>query len=147
MIKFFRKIRQNLLAENKFSRYLLYAVGEIVLVVIGILIALQINNTNTTNKNLTESVRFTNRLLVEVRSNIHAVNYEIDRKQNHLAMASEILALIDLEADSQTLLKLDSLMYSSMLHNQIELNLGTLKEGLNTGKIALIPSDSLKSLL
>lgn len=46
MIKFFRKIRQKLLAENRFSKYLLYAVGEIVLVVIGILIALQINNLN-----------------------------------------------------------------------------------------------------
>jgi len=46
MIKFFRKIRQQLLTENKFSKYLLYAIGEIVLVVIGILIALQINNWN-----------------------------------------------------------------------------------------------------
>jgi hypothetical protein len=46
MIKFFRKIRQQLLTENKFSKYLLYAIGEIVLVVIGILIALSINNWN-----------------------------------------------------------------------------------------------------
>ena len=46
MIKFFRKIRQRLLTENKFSKYLLYAFGEILLVVIGILIALQINNWN-----------------------------------------------------------------------------------------------------
>jgi hypothetical protein len=46
MIKFFRKIRQKLLTENKFSKYLLYAIGEIVLVVIGILIALAINNSN-----------------------------------------------------------------------------------------------------
>jgi len=46
MIKFFRKIRQQLLAENKFTKYLIYAIGEIVLVVIGILIALSINNWN-----------------------------------------------------------------------------------------------------
>ncbi len=46
MIKFFREIRQRLLTENKFSKYLLYAIGEIILVVIGILIALQINNWN-----------------------------------------------------------------------------------------------------
>ena len=50
MIKFFRKIRQNLLPENKFSKYLLYAIGEIVLVVIGILIALGINNWNENRK-------------------------------------------------------------------------------------------------
>jgi hypothetical protein len=47
MIKFFRKIRQKLLSENKFSKYLIYAIGEIILVVIGILIALQINNWNS----------------------------------------------------------------------------------------------------
>ena len=51
MIKFFRRIRQRLLSENKFSKYLLYAIGEIVLVVIGILIALQINNWNEDKKN------------------------------------------------------------------------------------------------
>ncbi len=47
MIKFFRNIRQNLLNEGKTSKYLKYAIGEIVLVVIGILIALQINNWNS----------------------------------------------------------------------------------------------------
>ena len=45
-LKFFRKIRQRLLADHRFSKYLLYAIGEIFLVVIGILIALQINNWN-----------------------------------------------------------------------------------------------------
>ena len=43
MIKFFRKIRQNLLSQGKTGKYLKYAVGEIILVVFGILIALQLN--------------------------------------------------------------------------------------------------------
>ena len=51
MINFFRKIRQQLLTQNKVSKYLLYAIGEIVLVVIGILIALQLNNLNENKKN------------------------------------------------------------------------------------------------
>jgi hypothetical protein len=51
MIQFFRKIRQNLLLENKTGKYLKYAIGEIVLVVIGILIALSINNWNEISKN------------------------------------------------------------------------------------------------
>ena len=50
MIKFFRKIRQNLLSDGRTGKYLKYAVGEIVLVVIGILIALQINNWNEHRK-------------------------------------------------------------------------------------------------
>lgn len=50
MIKFFRKIRQKLLSENKFNKYIFYAIGQIILVVIGILIALQINNNNEAAK-------------------------------------------------------------------------------------------------
>ncbi len=50
MIKIFRKVRQRLLTENKIIKYLLYAIGEIVLVVIGILIALGINNKNEHQK-------------------------------------------------------------------------------------------------
>ena len=50
MIKFFRKIRQNLLSEGKTGKYLQYAIGEILLVVIGILIALSINNWNENQK-------------------------------------------------------------------------------------------------
>ena len=51
MIKFFREIRQKKLTENKFGKYLTYAVGELILVVFGILIALSINNWNETRKN------------------------------------------------------------------------------------------------
>ncbi|MBN3521006.1 hypothetical protein JYB62_13435 [Algoriphagus lutimaris] len=54
MISFFRKIRQNLLKQNRVTRYLVYAIGEIFLVVIGILIALQVNNWNEERKNKKE---------------------------------------------------------------------------------------------
>ena len=66
MIKFFRNIRQRLLAENRVSRYFIYAIGEIVLVVIGILIALQINNWNEQRKLLNEE----HELLMDIQSNI-----------------------------------------------------------------------------
>tara|TARA_R110000744_G_scaffold97420_1_gene188243 strand:+ start:1859 stop:2056 length:198 start_codon:yes stop_codon:yes gene_type:complete len=62
MIKFFRKIRQKMLTENKFSKYLLYAIGEIVLVVIGILIALQVNNLNEVEKVKDKEVIYLNAL-------------------------------------------------------------------------------------
>ena len=51
MIKFFRPIRKDLTEKNKTGKYLKYAIGEIILVVIGILIALSINNWNEENKN------------------------------------------------------------------------------------------------
>jgi hypothetical protein len=66
MIKFFRKIRQKLLSENKFSKYLIYAIGEIFLVVVGILIALNINNNNELEKNKQAVVSS----LKEIQSNL-----------------------------------------------------------------------------
>ncbi|WP_115124794.1 DUF6090 family protein [Marinirhabdus gelatinilytica] len=66
MIKFFRKIRQKMLTENKFSKYLIYAIGEIILVVIGILIALSINNWNEENKDND----FENEMLAQIQENL-----------------------------------------------------------------------------
>ena len=54
MIKFFRRIRRKLLDEGKLRSYLIYAIGEILLVVIGILLALQVNNWTERKKNIRE---------------------------------------------------------------------------------------------
>tara|TARA_R110002124_G_scaffold285337_3_gene463756 strand:+ start:362 stop:1126 length:765 start_codon:yes stop_codon:yes gene_type:complete len=62
MIKFFRKIRKNLLMENKTGKYFTYAIGEIVLVVIGILIALQVNNRNEYQKERKSEIRYLERI-------------------------------------------------------------------------------------
>jgi hypothetical protein len=62
MISFLRKIRQKLLSQNRVSRYLVYAFGEIFLVVIGILIALQLN----IQKELAEEKKETEQLLIGV---------------------------------------------------------------------------------
>lgn len=70
MIKFFRRIRKQLLSENKFSKYLFYAIGEIVLVVIGILIALSINNWNEGRKNATNTILMLKQLKEENLSNL-----------------------------------------------------------------------------
>jgi hypothetical protein len=66
MIKFFRHIRQNLLNEGKTSKYFKYAIGEIILVVIGILIALQINNWNEIRKEKIQE----RKILVELKKSI-----------------------------------------------------------------------------
>jgi len=80
MLKFFRKIRQNLLSEGKTGKYLKYAIGEIVLVVIGILIALQINNWNEHRKVESEELR----LLEEIKANLETTfnNFILDTIYN-----------------------------------------------------------------
>jgi hypothetical protein len=77
MIKFFRKIRQNLLMENKIGKYFKYAIGEIILVVIGILIALSINNWNEESKNNAKSVNYINRLIADISKDTTTINTQI----------------------------------------------------------------------
>jgi hypothetical protein len=82
MIKFFRKIRQNLLSEGKTGKYFKYAFGEIVLVVIGILIALQINNWNENRKDSIEEKVILENLLE---------NLNLSKIQSELLISGEII--------------------------------------------------------
>ncbi|WP_179345367.1 DUF6090 family protein [Winogradskyella ursingii] len=77
MIKFFRHIRQTMIKENRTTKYLLYAIGEIILVVIGILIALQINNWNENRKSAKQENLYLKRLLSENREDINTFNSNI----------------------------------------------------------------------
>ncbi|MCH2490870.1 MAG: DUF6090 family protein [Flavobacteriales bacterium] len=74
MIKFFRRIRHRLLSENKFGRYVIYGIGEIVLVVIGILIALYINNWNEERKSIAETEHLLTQIHRELAFNIDQAN-------------------------------------------------------------------------
>jgi hypothetical protein len=58
MLRFFRQIRQRLRTDNKFSKYLLYAIGEILLVVIGILIAFQVDSWNEDRKTSNTEIQY-----------------------------------------------------------------------------------------
>ncbi|MCA6074051.1 DUF6090 family protein [Fulvivirga sedimenti] len=147
MIKFLGRIRYKLMEKNKIGQYLKYAVGEIILVVIGILLALQINNWNNEKNNRIESERFMDRLLKEVRYNIEATNREIDREKDQIGSTVAILDMFNTDASKRQSRTLDSMLFICIGKNQIELKLSTLNEGLNTGSIALIPSDSLRTLL
>ena len=75
MIKFFRHIRKNLLMENKTSKYFKYAIGEIVLVVIGILIALQINNWNENRKQAIAEKEFYKGIKDDLQQDLEFINY------------------------------------------------------------------------
>ena len=90
MIKFFRKIRKKLLTENKFSKYLIYAVGEIVLVVIGILIALQINNWNEQRKAKADERALYIRMIMDLKTDENRLNKHIDYYRKDLEFLNVI---------------------------------------------------------
>ena len=77
MIKLFRKIRQKLLSENKFSSYLLYATGEIVLVVLGILIALNLNNRSDQQKRIVKTEAILEDIMEDLATDIEVSSFII----------------------------------------------------------------------
>ncbi|MFD2824438.1 DUF6090 family protein [Lacinutrix iliipiscaria] len=104
MIKFFRKIRQNLLMENKTGKYFKYAIGEIILVVIGILIALQINNWNENRK----SQKLEAQIYTELKSDLLQTRNDIKKtisKHKEIFKSSQqlITDIYDKKSNSQTI--------------------------------------------
>jgi len=91
MIKFFRKIRQKLLSENKLSKYLIYAAGEIVLVVIGILIALSINNWNEDRSKKEQLKYIYQTVLEDLNTDLNNLKVPIAFYQNLDTTITEIL--------------------------------------------------------
>jgi len=85
MIKIFKKIRQQLLTENKFSKYLIYAIGEITLVVIGILIAVKINEWNTIQARKTLEIT----LLEQIKEEILSVKGDVEKDLNLLILGQK----------------------------------------------------------
>ncbi len=94
MIKFFRKIRQNLLSEGKTGKYFKYAIGEIFLVVIGILIALSINNLNQRQQNEELSKQYFEDFINEVSSDITSLNELINSNEIMNKNVSSIIKIL-----------------------------------------------------
>jgi hypothetical protein len=97
MIKFFRHIRQRMIKESKVSKYLLYAIGEIVLVVIGILIALQINNWNEQRKNSHAEAEYYCGLLEDVQQDSVQTEGLIQEVEARLKASNQALRLLQQE--------------------------------------------------
>jgi len=95
MIKFFRKIRQNLLSEGNTGKYLKYAIGEIVLVVIGILIAVQINSWNTALKKDDLKTTYTRNLIIDLTKDTIQLNARVRLNEEiSLILIDSIKAII-----------------------------------------------------
>jgi len=95
MIKFFRKIRQKLISENNFSKYLIYAIGEIVLVVIGILIALSLNNWNDSKKKKIEERVLLTELMKNLEINITQIKEDIEWDSGAISSGKIIMNVLN----------------------------------------------------
>ena len=144
MIKFFRKIRQKLLTENKFSKYLIYAIGEIILVVIGILIALQINNWNHERLNRKQEIK----ILIGIRDELNDLIARLDNwsqfNRTGERLTSEILNFNRTEVKKQTM---DSLFSSMLFVNVFDKGGGRLETLILEGNLDLIRNNNIREKL
>ena len=143
MIKFFRKIRQKLLVENRFNKYLLYAIGEIILVVIGILIALQINNWNENKKQRALELHYLKNLKVDLKMNISQIDDYIKSRTKAINSANTILEHFEGKpiADYETFSANTIDIYTWRKFFQVN---NTFQELMNSGNLAIISNDSIK---
>ena len=154
MLRFFSKIRYQLAAENqaakpasRFGRYLRYAVGEILLVVVGILIALQVNNWNQERKNLKEGQL--------IKQNIHEEfikNQELfkeSRKLNEDALSANKLLINLAGTEKPELVKynLDSLFNSSLMAESYLPTSNSLQDMMQSGRMNLLNNAELKNTI
>lgn len=144
MIKFFRKIRFDLMGKNKTGKYLKYAIGEIILVVIGILIALQINNYNEINKQRAKEIQF----LKNLKADLLLEEDELDRyiviRENMVNSAQIILehfngkSVEDIQMFNYHNFNVEIWQAFQRINN-------TFLELVNSGNLTIISNDSIKN--
>ncbi len=146
MIKFFRKIRQQLLQENRFSKYLLYAIGEIVLVVIGILIALQINNWNENRKTLTKEQSYIIRLLSENKEDLNSFNTiisDLEKGKESIVKMSTAFNLKDTD-DTTLIARVNTFFLYGSLYPNFAPSTSTYEDLASTGNLDIIKNIDLR---
>ena len=144
MIKIFRKIRQNFIMKNESSKYLKYAIGEILLVVIGILIALQINNWNEKRieKNLLNNYYL--RMLEELVVSENNLNNFKDVIDTLVIENKRTLYILNLKnKDSLPLLKETLWALGTSYSNNF--NFPILEEFINEGNLAKVKNSKIKN--
>ena len=146
MIKFFRKIRYNLMEQNKTGKYLKYAIGEIVLVVIGILIALSINTAKNEKDKRIEEITHLENILSDLKQDKSELIKIIDRSKSKTESATIMENYYNTK-------KVDSLnLYYSHWTNVLfwethNPSLVTFKELINSGKLSTLTNEKVKQLL
>lgn len=144
IIKFFRNIRKRLLSENKISKYLFYAIGEIILVVLGILIALAVNNWNQQKKDK----KLGDELLVRIHRDLvqdtiqfrEKINYNLKLREE----IKELLVTLYNGVDSIEQVQDMSAVYDNALDQVFSPNDNTYKGIISSGNLGLIQNLELK---
>jgi len=129
--------------ENKTGKYLKYAIGEIVLVMVGILLALQVNNWNEVRKDSIKEQQILKQLTEDYNSNLLQLEQKIAHRKKIIEAATKVLQYIDepLNINNDSLYSQLNVMIGNPTFKPIENNL------VNSGDILLIKNKKLNQLL
>ena len=145
MIKFFRKIRQKLLSENKFGKYLIYAIGEIILVVIGILIALGINNWKVNFDNQKIENKYYCGILNDLNADKQQIQELISENQNSIEIGKELIrSLHSFKYGKDEIIEKYIVAIRSATYVQTK---PTYTDLLNSGNLDVLKNEKLKESL
>lgn len=143
MLRFFSKFRLSQISGTSTRKYLLYAIGEILLVVIGILIALQINNWNENSKKQVEEIKILKNLKSDLLSDLDQLQLDISSTSIKMSRIDSLFAILKnpKEYNLQDLIRfnreipfVDYFLASS----------GTYDEGISSGKMSYLKTDTLR---
>ncbi|WP_445386449.1 DUF6090 family protein [Robiginitalea sp. IMCC44478] len=142
MIRFFRQIRQRLLTDNKISKYLLYAVGEILLVMIGILLALQVNNWNEDRKRKKDKIELVNTLTQHFKSQIEFLEASIRTGEDEVKKLNSAIKMIEAQNITIPIDSVKQHISRTFYQTGIFLPFQKVEMAINSGRIDLIEDDN-----
>jgi hypothetical protein len=145
MLHFLRRIRRTLINSGSMKKYTLYAIGEIALVVIGILIALSINNWNESRKNYNGETNALIELKIEFDHNYTSFIQILEKKKEAQEILQDYLSLIT--DNSKTIDQKSKIERSGLAARSWDPGNAVLNSLLSTGNIEYIKNDPLKYLL
>lgn len=146
MISFFRTIRQKLLQQNRVTRYLIYALGEIFLVVIGILIALQVNNWNENRLERQLEKKYLHGLQRDLNRDIEGLDRMTNIRKDIINSALKVMKM-NTPSTLEELREVNDEFLIIHFWYEFTPNNNTFNELTSSGNLSLIRNDTIKDLL
>jgi len=147
MIRFFRQIRKNLMENYQVRRYLLYAIGEILLVVLGILIALQIDTWNEQRKERRAEREIVENLKQEFLVNLTELDSTLEVVAKNRDANLRLMALFGKSKEALERVNVDSLLFFSVEYHRFIPTQNALTDLLQSGRLQLVTNQALKDAL
>jgi len=147
MITFYRKIRQRLLAENKLTRYLIYAIGEIALVMIGILLALQVSNWNEERIIRKKEKGFLKAIHQEFVQNKVQLDTVISYHKKSFKSLRHLISLFPIDVEKSNLDSISYYLNNALYSYTFNPSQGSINSIVNTSSFDMIQNDTLRNIL